>query len=285
MNLNNISLPYPVLGISDDILPLLPDDAIVIDNGDCNRDSYEFHIRLKFENDDIKQIIEKGDAEFSCVYECPRTMLLVCAKSPTPDFCITIPRRNVNGRINFNCFVSVKNEIHNYVNHGFNSDYEGVSFNMEPGDILVAFPQFHYDTDIKYDKLFAAGSFMQIRESDLHEDVFFDISGDKIEILLPPQLYELYCNPSVKGAVEIIHSSLVINALTYALFNIELDRECEDSRLWVRTILYRLNNEEGLSIKELEEKSDIPSLAQKLLKSPYLRLFNYIINSNPLSEE
>lgn len=285
MNLNNLSLPYPVLGINDDIIPLLPEDSVSV-NVDKDKKSYMFFIHLKFYNKDIQDYIDNGSAEFSCEYECARTMLRKCVKSTSSDLKIEIDRKEINGRINFNCFVSVKKYIKSYINKGFNPDYDGFSFSMEPGDILVAFPQFHYDVDIKYDKLQAAGSFMQIRESELHEDVFFDISGNKIEILLPPQLYSLYCDPHIKGAAEIIHSSLVLNALTFALNDLTVEHD-NDNRLWARTIHYRLNNEEGLSMKDLEDKTYIPLLAQKLLKSPYLRLFNYIINSNSksLSEE
>ena len=285
MNLNNISLPYPVLGISDDILPLLPDDSVAV-KVDSDNNSYTFYVDLNFNNNDIQDFINSGFAEFSCEYDCARTMLRRCVKSSFPRFEINVNRKEINGRINFNCFVSVKKTINHYVNKGFNSDYDGFSFFMEPGDILVAFPQFHYDVDIKYDKLQAAGSFMQIRESDLHENVFFDISGNKIEILLPTQLYNLYCDPRIKGAAEIIHSSLVLNALTYALNDLKVEHT-DDNRLWARTIYYRLENEDGLSIRDLEEKAYIPVLAQKLLKDPYLRLFNHIINSNsnPLSDD
>lgn len=285
MNLNNISLPYPVLGISDDIIPLLPDDAVSVKVESTNN-TYSFFIKLNFENNDIQNFINEGYAEFTCEYDCARTMLRKCTKSTSPEFIIEINRNDINSRLNFNCFVSVKRTINNYINQGFNSDYEGYSFFMEPGDILVAFPQFHYDVDINYDKLQAAGSFMHIRESELHNEVFFDISGNKIEILLPSQLYKLYCDPCIKGSVEIIHASLVLNALTYALSDLNTN-DTNDNRLWARTIYYRLENEEDLSIKDLEEKSNIPILAQKLLKSPYLRLFNHIINSNsnPLTED
>ena len=164
MNLNNISLPYPVLGISDDILPLLPDDAVTFElSADSN--NYTFNIALKFDNRSIQSLINLEMAEFSCEYECARTMLRNCQTSSEPHFQIVIPRRYVNGRLNFNCYVSVSEEIPRYTNKGFNPDYEGAFFRMEPGDILVAFPTFHYDVDIKYDKLQAAGSFMQIRES------------------------------------------------------------------------------------------------------------------------
>ncbi len=280
MNLNNISLPYPVLGISDDVLPLLPDDAVQFELTADTR-FYTFKIDLKFDCRDIQNLIDEGLAEFSCEYECARTMLRRCEVSPNPHFNITVSRHAVNGRLNFNCYVSVKEPIYDYSNRGFNADYEGFAFDMEPGDILVTFPQFHYDADIRYDKLQAAGSFMQIRESSLHDHVFFDISGNKIEILLPPSHFALYCNPIVKGAAEIIHSSLVINALTYALLNIE----AHEQTTWAKTIYYRLDNETEFSREELQDAANIPGIAQRLLRDPYMRLFNHLIISNPNHSE
>ncbi len=280
MNLNNISLPYPVLGISDDILPMLGEDAVgFILTADAR--NFTFKIELKFDNPDIHQLINIGKAEYSCEYDCARTMLRRCVISKEPGFTIVLPRHSINGRINFNCFVSVKENIIGYKNKGFNPDYEGFRFNLSPGDLLVSFPQFHYDADIRYDKLQAAGSFMQIRESNLHEQVFFDISGNKIEIHLPPTHYQLYCSPIVKGSAEVIHSSLVLNALTYALLNMEGHTETT----WAKTIIYRLQNEEGFSIHDLDEPSNIPMLAQRLLKDPYLRLFNHIVTSSPNQTE
>ena len=81
--------------------------------------------------------------------------------------------------------------------------------------------------------------------------------------------------------MEIIHSSLVLNALTYALQHI---KEHEQTT-WASTIIYRLKNEEGFSLAELEEPSGILVLAQRLLKDPYERLFNKIIMSNPNQTE
>lgn len=280
MNLNNISLPYPVLGISDDILPVLPETPVEIEITSDNY-NYIFDIELHFDNQDIQQLIDAGKAEFSCEYECARTMLRNCVSSDKPMFKISIPRNHVNDRINFNCYVSVKEPILKYRNSGFNKDYDGYTFDMDPGDILVHFPSFHYDADIRYNKLQAAGSFMQIRESDLHSEVYFDISGNKIEILLPKKHYELYCNPNVKGEPEIIHTSMVLNALTFALLNIE-DHE---QTTWAKTIYYRLDTEDGFSRADLEDPAAVIGLAQKLLKDPYMRMFNKMVVSTNSSED
>lgn len=271
MNINNISLPYPVLGISDDILPMLPADAVDVSVAEDKR-NFTFTINLKFDNDDIEYLILDGKAEYSCEYDCPRTMLRACVKSAEPHLVITLPRTAIFKRLNFNCFVSVKAPILGYANSGFNIDYEGAAFDMEPGDVLVAFPQFHYDVDIKYDKLQAAGSFMQIRETNLYKEVRFNIAGDKIEILMPTQLFHLYGDSAVKGAAEIVHASLVLNALTYALLHIE-DHE---QTTWAKSIRYRLAHEDGFTEEELEDPDNVPAVAGRLLKDPYTRLFNHI---------
>lgn len=282
MNLNNISLPYPVLGISDDVLPMLDNDCVSV-SVEADHFTYKFSIDLKFDNADIEQLIKDGKAEYTCEYECARTMLRKCAKSATPHLDIVISRREINARVNFNCFVSVKKPIQDYTNKGFNSDYEGASFNMEQGDILVAFPQYHYDADIQYDQLQVAGSFMQICEDKQGKEVSFDITGDRINILLPTPLYNLYCNPQVKGAAQVIHSSLVMNALTYALLNIE---DYENTTLWARTIIYRLKSEQEFKgVEELEDTKNIPTIADRLLKDPYGRLFNHLITTNSLSQD
>lgn len=181
MKLNNISFPHPVLGIRDDVFPLLGDDCVVIESM-STIDSFVLTITLKQENKTITDLIEKGSAEYTCEIDCQRAYLRESYSSKEPRFEITIPRRKVNGRVYLNFYVTVKNRIEGYTNEGFNEDYEGYSFDLEPGDILVGFPQSYFDADIKYDKLQAAGSFMVIREDVTITQTRFDIAGDKIKL-------------------------------------------------------------------------------------------------------
>ena len=281
MRLNNISFPYPVLGISDDISPALPDDSIKIYLSKDNV-SYTFSVSLAFDNRDIRMLIENGKAEFSCEYECRKTMMRRCVKSLTRRFTIIIPRKEVCGRITFSCFISVKEPIPSYTNRGFHNDYRGCTFYMEQGDILAAFPPCYYDLDIKYDKLQAAGTYMQIMRNDARKNVFFDISGNKIYIELPTKLYNLYNNPNVKGAKEVMHASLALNALTYALMNI--DNEDYSELTWVKCIKYRLQNEEGFSLSDLDNTNTVV-LAQRLLNDPYARLFNKLNDDSETTDD
>lgn len=273
MKLNNISLPYPVLGISDDVMPMLEPDCLTIKVEDDGMGNYRFTVTMKHENECIHQLIRDGYAEYSCEVDCARAMFRRCYTSDKGKIKIVIPRQYLNGRVDFNSFVSVKKPF-NYKNPEFNEDYEGYSFKMELGDVLVAFPPTHYDVDIKYDQLQAAGSFMQIREGIGRTVTYFDVSGDKIEILLPTPLYNMYREMIGKDVrfMEIFHSSIVLNALTQALF-------CYDEyshTTWARTIKYRVDSDKSLSQYNLEElePDQVPQLAQELLKDPYGRMFD-----------
>lgn len=232
-------------------------------------DAYVFTITLKQENATISQLISDGYAEYTCEIDCNKAFLRESYSSKDPVITIPISRRKVNGRVFFNCYITVKKRIPKYTNPGFNEDYEGYSFELEPGDILAGFPQAYFDADIKYDKLQAAGSFMVIREDTTITQTRFDIAGEKIEIVLPPDLYEIYGKGVGEKNMELIHSSIVFNALCYAIYNIEENSDA----LWARCINTRIDTEPNLSEFRDLDKHQVPMLAQALLGDPYKRMF------------
>lgn len=285
MKISNVSFPYPVLGVGDDILPMLTDDCISVEISN-DVQNYYFDVTLKYDNHEIESFVSEGFAEYTCEIDCVKTLLRSSIPFKEPTFKITLPKKRVNGRVDFSCYISVKKPISNYINSGFNEDYDGYSFDMEPGDILAAFPEFHYDVDIQYDKLQAAGSFMVIREGFV-ENTKFDFSGSKIEIVLPPALFKIYQEGVGDRFAEIIHSSMAYNALTCALYNINEHKQTT----WAKTILLRLATEDELKSFMPEDPDhdasieDVPSLAMILLRDPYNRMLNFLNNYNSDMEE
>lgn len=281
MRFKNISLPYPVLGVNDDILPRLSEDCISVSEKITPME-YIFLVSLKHQNDDISRLISDGSAEYACEVTCNSTYLRKCFHSPVPEIEIHLPKNVVNGRINFNCFISAKTDIAHYVNGGFHPDYSGFSFDLERGDLLAVFPQAFVNTNIKFDKLFAAGSFMQIVESNDNNSTWFNLKQDKIRIEMPHDLFEKYQNIG-NAFPEVIHSSIVHNALVYALCN--LDDYSDSGKLWSDSLLQRLQMSEFASYDVSDFKNDIQlvfRIADSFLKDPYNRLLDSLerINSN-----
>lgn len=271
MKLNNISFPYPVLRQGyDDILPSLPDDAIVI-SVDKNETDFTFDISLNYDNSDIEELVKKGKATYACEIDCIKTVWRKSFFSKTKKFRITIPRRDLSGNITFSAYIAVIEPIKGYTNKGFNSDYGKVSFDMEPGDILAGFPIIPHHVDIKYDKLQAAGSFLIIKEDVLSDVTNFNFDNDKIEINIPSEMFKQYQNGLKTNFAEIMHASLAYNALTCALYELP---NCNGSLMWVQALNHRLMIEFADEYDtESRHVSNVPAVANRLLKDPYKRLF------------
>ena len=144
------------------------------------------------------------------------------------------------------------------------------------------FAPFYYFADIKYDKLKAVGTFMEIVPTD-DEWPSTILDKDKIELRLPRTMYEQYRDkPEINSKADILHASLVLNSLTYALCRIDQYSE----KKWAQTIDYRIKTESELAEFRDQDSEDwrVDRLAQILLEKPYERMFNFLIR-NDISPE
>ena len=272
MKNKDVCFPYPVLGIGDDVGPKPSLTAQITEE----KEFFIVKINLDMQNEDITKLIQEESAVYSCEIDCPATFFRRIERSSEPSFEIKIRRTDVARRVNFECTVTVTKSINGYSNSQFHEDYLGFSFNLEPGDLLAFIGKLHYDADIKYDKLQTAGSFMTIIPGHDEKNTVFYLNNPKIEIQLPPELYQDY-KMSFNGPgkhVDIFHSSMVLNALVYALLNYDKDEHGE--KLWARTLKYRIDLEPGLrkysDVLENKDPLKILELAQALLANPYKRL-------------
>lgn len=277
-------LPYPVLTCNgDDILPNLDANSVFV-TPTHDRKKYSFSIQVLLDNEDILRYIAEGKAEYTCEVTCARTYLRRCYHSPFPAFTIELGRKEVFGIIDFICYVTVKEPILDYHNSQFNDDYEDALFDMEQGDMLVIFPSMKYTANLKYDKLYSAGSFMVVQEDKNASSVWFDATGDKILVYLPTTMFEQFKSFSGNQDFnELFHASIVFNALYKCLS--DYDPQKQKNLLWVSSIQYRLDSEEALSDFNLEDKTRSYELAQALLDDPYKRMFKKLSEQQQSSNE
>ena len=168
-----------------------------------------------------------------------------------------------------------KYPIPNYQNSKAHPDYIGYNFEIDSGDILATFGKFSFNADINYEKLKAVSSFMEVVENTDKEEKFMNVnlSKGKIEVQLPADDYKLFANDSISKEPKfapVFHSSIVFNSLLLALYNFDSYKEM----LWAKVIAYRLKNEKEFQNISIEEKENIPEIAQRLLGNPFKRLIS-----------
>ena len=288
MKNNGVSFPHPVMGVGDDILPRPSVTATKTDDAR----NYNFRFDFSVENETIQNLISTGKAVYACEVSCPATLLRRIFISHEPYIEIPIGRKEVAKRIDFDLSVTATDYISAYTNEAFHPDFQGFTFAIEPGDPLVLFNSAYHDVEIQYDRLRSATSFLKIVPGLDENNVIYNIDKPKIEIQLPPELYEDYrkhFNGTGQHA-NIFHSSLAFNALVFALSNYK--KEDHQELLWARTINYRIDTEEPLyPYKDILGNDNSPlevlKLAQSLLANPYRRLFQTMhdIIDQPEQEE
>lgn len=281
MNFNNISFPHPVLGVANDV----SSEIKMIDTNDVsiNLKTHSYEIKFKFTFDDevLRQMVQDGKAEFICEATCSNTLYREVIRNEKSKIAFEIPRKQVKGRVEFICLLVAKQNLESYSNENFHSDYNDFTFDIEQGEVLAYFGDFSFNADIKYQKLKAVSSFMEIVPNEELTYTYVDLKKNKIEIQLPVETYKLYQSDFIRQEVKfapIFHSSIVLNALLTALYNFEEHKDY----LWAKVIDYRLKNEKKFKHVNFDEKENIPEIAQMLLGNPFKRLLeglNVIVES------
>ena len=282
MKFNDITFPHPVLGLGDAILGIVELGNPEIDS---LQDVYEVKINCKHDNVDLKNLLNEDKAEFLYEVTCTNTLYRKLFLSNNSKMKFEIPKKEVKGRVEFTCLLVAKERISEYSNAESHSDYDGYTFDLDQGDILAYFGEFSFNADIKYEKLKAVSSFMEIVENEDLKYTNVDLKKNKIEIQLPSETYDIYRSDFISQEVKFVpvfHSSIVLNALLTALYNFDEHKEF----LWAKVIDYRLKKEKQFEMLGIAEKENIPEIAQRLLGNPFKRLLeglNVIIESE--SEE
>ena len=277
MNTKNKILPYPVLGNYDAVFPLLGEDAVIMPDPIMDKDNFHFHIELNQRNQDITRLINDDKAEYLCEVYCKSTFFREKHTSSQPVFDFCIDRKSVSGHVDFELYVILKQDII-YSNIGFHDDYKGLKFELEKGNILVAFPTASYNAKLVNYKMYAVGSFMQFLDSEV-ADIDLDMEqNDAIYILLPHRMYSQYIE-SIKANQDfkdIIVSSILFNFLVLAISRYDEERDRE--KTWADALKGRLDEVNSSNNKKLKLKSeDAYELATLILKHPYERLFDTLV--------
>jgi hypothetical protein len=279
MKFNDVIFPHPVLGIDDAIsgkTGFIKDPEINI-----SQDSFKVMIECNLANEDLKTLLQGNKAEFLCDVTCTNTVYRTNVVSNNSTIEIKIPKKQVKGKVEFTCFLVAKENLSGYSNTKAHQDYNGYTFDLDKGDILAFFGEFTFEADIKYEKLKAVSSFMEVVENESITFTNIDLKKSKIEVQLPSNDYNAYISDAIAHEMRfasMFHSSIVLNALLIALYNFEEHK----GYLWAKALDYRLKNEEQFNTLSIEEKENIPEIAQRLLGNPFSRLLsslNVIVES------
>jgi len=281
MKIEDVSFPYPVLGISDDITPALPEDDVVIKCNEATPGYFDFTVDLHFDNPDIEKYIKDGFAEYSVEVNCRSTLYRECFKSENGSLKFQIDKYRLHNKVTFESYVIVTKDIVGYKNAGLHPDYAGHTIKLHKGDLMVAFSQRYIEANVDTNNLKNPAAFMRFRKDEEADYISFDLEN-KIIVNVPVEEFKVYQNLS-KEEKKRICAPIYLQALIYGLFNFKKYKDF-DQEVWVQAIKSRLKDDDivskGYTMDTIApdnedefEPNDVIMLAQAMFNDPFRKAF------------
>lgn len=219
MEIKNRLFPYPVLCDDNDDYIESKFDVIVTKEEELN--DIILHFDIELDNTELLSLIRGGKAEYVMHIECPYTSYRKVVRGFSKPIEYSIPKEKVNKDVYLVAMVVATSEINNFYSDSFNEDYDE-SVYFEKGSIL-AYKNLPRLIIVKnYEELARGDSFFTIVNKSYGkeemEPVTYDLSGDKIKILVDNNMYNKYVKfQTNQDMFPLIISLLVLPALAYAI--------------------------------------------------------------------
>ena len=275
MDIRNKYFPYPVLSnFSDDYSTsgFIFDAELVKDINDI---IFKFSVAL--DNKELLDLIKNEKAEFVFHIECSQTYYRNIAATSETEVIHRIPENKLSNKVTVCSFIVAREDISNYKNDSFHEDYEGISFNIERGNILAIGGQMDFKIIKEAEELSKVPSIFSILRRDTNDDIGMeiDINDDKIKLWLSNEDFINYQilvkRPNLQPS---IHAMMIFPALMLVFEKIKNNgiEEYEDFK-WFQAI-NRILKKSGITLdRETIDLYQSFILAQKLLDLPINRAF------------
>ena len=235
----------------------------------------KLNISFKLNNKTLEKMILDEKAQYVIHIECPKTSYRKIITTTEKILSENLKDENILGKIQVTSFIVVKENILDYENESFNSDYFGMKFNLEKGTILAIGDSYKIDVDKEKESLGNVPSIFTICKKMTTDETGINIeyNMNKIRIDLNIFDYERYTQlvSSSNQFIDIINCSLIFPTLIYVFEKLknEFDEIEESDYRWFKALKnifekygYRFN-------QELFENETSLQLAQKILDFPF----------------
>ncbi|MEF2600692.1 MAG: hypothetical protein U0M80_05325 [Fusobacterium mortiferum] len=273
MEIKNRLYPHPVLRENNDDYINSSFEMDLSYERDIKR--LKLNISFKLNNKTLEKMILDEKAQYVIHIECPKTSYRKIITTTEKILSENLKDEKILGKIQVTSFIVVKENILDYENESFNSDYFGMKFNLEKGTILAIGDSYKIDVDKEKESLGNVPSIFTICKKMTTDETGINIeyNMNKIRIDLNIFDYERYTQlvSSSNQFIDIINCSLIFPTLIYVFEKLknEFDEIEESDYRWFKALKnifekygYRFN-------QELFENETSLQLAQKILDFPF----------------
>lgn len=259
----NINYPYPVIRVREEDYrtTVFKGELIVNLQPDC----YLVRPAFAINNVAITELIEAGKLTYAIEIQSPATWYRKL--HPVKDNnSFRLDPAFVHERVELTPCIIATTEIMAFTNDDFEEEYQGMSFDINAGDVIAIGETRSFDALFQDDIIKNGTSPVTISRSETAKEITCNFAGSLIEITLPPDHHDRYLECGYKPEkYKMLNAILSIPALVEAIGIIANDDKNPEhtsgfeSNAWYKTIV--------VNLKRAAENND--SKYRALLEAPF----------------
>ena len=277
MQINQRLYPHPVLAwFCDDYPKGIFQPSLQVTP---NQSFFRLVLVCKTSSKALRALIAEKRAAYCIHVECSSTRFRSAFVSYVEGFEIDIPVSDLDGKVEVSRAIVCTSGIKNYSCEELHLDFSGRSFDLSPGDVLAVAETVEFPAIKKDDELAKLPSIFAISKSlePIPEDFDVDIGGQKISVLLAPDLHKKFLDLNAGVAMKsTLCASILTPALIHALEHIRNIEEIGDlfDKRWFNVLRKRMQDFDIDALKLKESAESSPTIANKLLGNQLSKSFD-----------
>ena len=265
----NINYPYPV------IREYIEDYKNTIFTGkltvQLESEGYVIDPSFDVENNEIRELIEKNFLTYAVEVQCVSTWFRRLYRVDNNQE-IHLNSMEIHERVEITPCIIANRDIPEFVNDDFEEEYQGMSFEINIGDIIGIGSRRTFDALYQNDIIKNGTSIVSIARSDVKKEITSDFTGNIIQITLPKDQYSDYMDCGYnKIKYKLLNAILIIPVLVEAIGIIANDERDSDetsgfeTKSWYKTIVVNLKRYAESDENKYKQLLDKPFSSAELL--------------------
>ena len=240
------------------------------------KDGYIINASYSVSNSEIQRLIEDKKAAYALQIQCVSTWFrkLEISSSSIQEF--KLSSNLIHERVDLCPCIIALEEIKDFNNSDFSEDFEGISFSVNPGEVLAIGERQKFDAIYKDDIIKKGDPIVHFINDEQASVMFCEYDFDTIRIHLPKQQNEKYNRIGTYEGwkVPVLNAIYVIPAIAMGIEEIYKDTCLGGSGTLERWSWYKT-----LKVMILRKAKDVDSAYRKMLSDP-IKTAQMLMNDN-----
>lgn len=265
----NINYPYPLLR------EYAEDYKSTIFTGELSvrlePDGYVIHPSFDVENEEIRSLIKAGLLMYAIEVQCVSTWFRRLYRIIDNNI-VRLNSQEIHEIVELTPCIIANKSFKGFKNVDFEEEYQGMSFDINAGDIIGIGQKRTFDALYQNDIIKNGSSIVNIGGSDQIKEITCDFNGSVIQITLPKDQYSDYMDCGYNRIkYKSLNAILTIPALVEAIMTIANDEKNPDetsgfeNKSWYKTIVVNLKRYAENNENKYRQLLDKPFASAELL--------------------